>query len=184
MRKWHVRRADRDRVGGIDGLHSLKREVFGPVLHVVHWHRDELPALIDAINATGYALTHGIHTRIDETVESILAGIRAGNVYVNRNIIGAVVGVQPFGGHRLSGTGPKAGGPLYLRRLVRGTTLSRAVQPGRCTLDQPAHRTARTDRRIEHARISSPRRGCLYRRSGGRAGRPGAPPHWRRATRC
>jgi RHH-type proline utilization regulon transcriptional repressor/proline dehydrogenase/delta 1-pyrroline-5-carboxylate dehydrogenase len=110
-------------LGGIDGFHSLKREVFGPVLHVVHWHRDELPALIDAINATGYALTHGIHTRIDETVDSILARIRAGNVYVNRNIIGAVVGVQPFGGHRLSGTGPKAGGPLYLRRLVRGATL-------------------------------------------------------------
>jgi RHH-type transcriptional regulator, proline utilization regulon repressor / proline dehydrogenase / delta 1-pyrroline-5-carboxylate dehydrogenase len=97
----------------------LTREVFGPVLHVVRWHRDELPALIDAINATGYGLTHGIHTRIDETVEAILGRIRAGNVYVNRNIIGAVVGVQPFGGHGLSGTGPKAGGPLYLYRLLR-----------------------------------------------------------------
>jgi RHH-type proline utilization regulon transcriptional repressor/proline dehydrogenase/delta 1-pyrroline-5-carboxylate dehydrogenase len=89
------------------------------VLHVVRWKRGELPALVDAINATGYGLTHGIHTRIDETVAAILARVEAGNVYVNRNIVGAVVGVQPFGGHRLSGTGPKAGGPLYLRRLAR-----------------------------------------------------------------
>ncbi|MEO8306249.1 MAG: bifunctional proline dehydrogenase/L-glutamate gamma-semialdehyde dehydrogenase PutA [Betaproteobacteria bacterium] len=107
-------------LGGIRGLQALTREVFGPVLHVVRWKRDELPALVDAINATGYGLTHGIHTRIDETVAAILARVRAGNVYVNRNIVGAVVGVQPFGGHRLSGTGPKAGGPLYLRRLMRG----------------------------------------------------------------
>ena len=89
------------------------------MLHVLRWRRGELAALVDAINATGYGLTHGIHTRIDETVAAILARIKAGNVYVNRNIVGAVVGVQPFGGHRLSGTGPKAGGPLYLRRLVR-----------------------------------------------------------------
>jgi RHH-type proline utilization regulon transcriptional repressor/proline dehydrogenase/delta 1-pyrroline-5-carboxylate dehydrogenase len=108
-------------LGGIAGLNALKREVFGPVLHVLRWKRDELPALVDAINATGYGLTHGIHTRIDETVAAILTRVRAGNVYVNRNIVGAVVGVQPFGGHRLSGTGPKAGGPLYLRRLTRGT---------------------------------------------------------------
>jgi RHH-type proline utilization regulon transcriptional repressor/proline dehydrogenase/delta 1-pyrroline-5-carboxylate dehydrogenase len=106
-------------LGGIGGLAHLKREVFGPVLHVLRWKRGELPALIDAINATGYGLTHGIHTRIDETVAAILARVEAGNVYVNRNIVGAVVGVQPFGGHRLSGTGPKAGGPLYLRRLAR-----------------------------------------------------------------
>jgi len=89
------------------------------VLHVMRWKRGELPALVSSINATGYGLTHGIHTRIDETVAAILSRIKAGNVYVNRNIVGAVVGVQPFGGHRLSGTGPKAGGPLYLRRLVR-----------------------------------------------------------------
>ena len=109
-------------LGGIEGLAHLGREVFGPVLHVLRWKRDELPALIDAINATGYGLTHGIHTRIDETVAAILGRVRAGNVYVNRNIVGAVVGVQPFGGHGLSGTGPKAGGPLYLRRLVRGAS--------------------------------------------------------------
>jgi RHH-type proline utilization regulon transcriptional repressor/proline dehydrogenase/delta 1-pyrroline-5-carboxylate dehydrogenase len=106
-------------LGGIGGLAHLSREVFGPVLHVVRWKRGELVALVDAINATGYGLTHGIHTRIDETVAAILARVEAGNVYVNRNIVGAVVGVQPFGGHRLSGTGPKAGGPLYLRRLAR-----------------------------------------------------------------
>ena len=106
-------------LGGIDGLARLEREVFGPVLHVLRWRRGELAALVDAINATGYGLTHGIHTRIDETVAAILARIKAGNVYINRNVVGAVVGVQPFGGHRLSGTGPKAGGPLYLRRLVR-----------------------------------------------------------------
>src|SRR4030095_1680140 len=98
----------------IAALAELTREVFGPVLHVVRWHGDELPALVDAINATGYGLTHGIHTRIDETAAAILGRVHAGNVYINRNIVGAVVGVQPFGGHGLSGTGPKAGGPLYL----------------------------------------------------------------------
>jgi len=103
----------------LEALAALRREVFGPVLHVVRWPRDGLGALVDAINATGYGLTHGIHTRIDETAAAILERVRAGNVYVNRNIVGAVVGVQPFGGHGLSGTGPKAGGPLYLRRLVR-----------------------------------------------------------------
>jgi RHH-type proline utilization regulon transcriptional repressor/proline dehydrogenase/delta 1-pyrroline-5-carboxylate dehydrogenase len=105
----------------LDRAEALKEEVFGPVLHVVRWHRDQLSALIDAINASGYGLTHGIQTRIDETAAAILARVRAGNVYVNRNIVGAVVGVQPFGGHGLSGTGPKAGGPLYVRRLARGS---------------------------------------------------------------
>jgi RHH-type proline utilization regulon transcriptional repressor/proline dehydrogenase/delta 1-pyrroline-5-carboxylate dehydrogenase len=103
----------------IDDPRTLKREVFGPVLHVVRYREGGLAALVDAINATGYGLTHGIHSRIDETIEFIASRIRAGNVYVNRNIIGAVVGVQPFGGEGLSGTGPKAGGPNYLWRLVR-----------------------------------------------------------------
>ena len=106
-------------LGGLSGLVHLKQEVFGPVLHVLRWKRGELPALVSSINATGYGLTHGVHTRIDETVAAIVSRVKAGNVYINRNIVGAVVGVQPFGGHRLSGTGPKAGGPLYLRRLVR-----------------------------------------------------------------
>ncbi|QFR32576.1 trifunctional transcriptional regulator/proline dehydrogenase/L-glutamate gamma-semialdehyde dehydrogenase [Ancylobacter sp. TS-1] len=102
----------------IDDIAELKREVFGPVLHVVRYRRDDLDALIAAINATGYGLTFGLHTRIDETIARVGERIEAGNVYINRNVIGAVVGVQPFGGHGLSGTGPKAGGPLYLGRLL------------------------------------------------------------------
>ncbi|WP_051679089.1 trifunctional transcriptional regulator/proline dehydrogenase/L-glutamate gamma-semialdehyde dehydrogenase [Xanthobacter sp. 91] len=100
-------------------LSDLTREVFGPVLHVIRYRRDELDRLIDDINASGYGLTFGLHTRLDETIEHVTSRIRAGNLYINRNIIGAVVGVQPFGGRGLSGTGPKAGGPLYLGRLVR-----------------------------------------------------------------
>ncbi|HZI82479.1 MAG TPA: bifunctional proline dehydrogenase/L-glutamate gamma-semialdehyde dehydrogenase PutA, partial [Casimicrobiaceae bacterium] len=102
----------------IAGIDDLTREVFGPILHVLRFREGDLPALIADINATGYGLTHGIETRIDETVEAVCARIRAGNIYVNRNMIGAVVGVQPFGGEGLSGTGPKAGGPHYLSRLV------------------------------------------------------------------
>ena len=103
----------------LNDLSELKREVFGPVLHVVRYAADQLDEVIDQINSKGYALTHGIHSRIDGTVAHICARIEAGNVYVNRNIVGAVVGVQPFGGHALSGTGPKAGGPFYLQRLVK-----------------------------------------------------------------
>ena len=99
-------------------LSDLKAEVFGPVLHVVRYRRQELDSLIDAINESGYGLTFGLHSRIDETIAHVVQRIEAGNLYVNRNVIGAVVGVQPFGGHGLSGTGPKAGGPLYLRRLL------------------------------------------------------------------
>jgi len=96
----------------------LEREVFGPVVHVVRFRRDTLDAMIDRVNTLGYGLTFGIHSRIDETIAQVTSRIRAGNIYVNRNMIGAVVGVQPFGGHGLSGTGPKAGGPLYLRRML------------------------------------------------------------------
>ncbi len=102
----------------IDDLATLTREVFGPVLHVLRFRRDGLDALIDAINAMGYGLTFGLHTRIDETIARVLPRIQVGNVYVNRNVVGAVVGVQPFGGEGLSGTGQKAGGPLYLHRLL------------------------------------------------------------------
>ncbi len=102
----------------ISDVAALKKEVFGPVLHIVRYARDDLDSLIDQINATGYGLTFGVHTRIDETIARVSRRIRAGNVYVNRNIVGAVVGVQPFGGECLSGTGPKAGGPLYLSRLL------------------------------------------------------------------
>lgn len=102
----------------INKVSELKREVFGPVLHVMRYKRHELNALIDAVNATGYGLTFGVHTRLDEVVQQVTQRVHAGNIYVNRNIVGAVVGVQPFGGEGLSGTGPKAGGPLYLRRLL------------------------------------------------------------------
>ncbi|AYD03559.1 trifunctional transcriptional regulator/proline dehydrogenase/L-glutamate gamma-semialdehyde dehydrogenase [Neorhizobium sp. NCHU2750] len=102
----------------IASLKDLKREVFGPVLHVLRYKRDDMERVIDEINGSGYGLTFGLHTRLDETIAQVTGLIRVGNIYVNRNVIGAVVGVQPFGGRGLSGTGPKAGGPLYLGRLV------------------------------------------------------------------
>jgi len=103
----------------IDSIAQLEREVFGPVLHVLRYRRDDLPQLVDTINASGYGLTLGVHSRIDETIEFVTQRAHVGNIYVNRNIVGAVVGVQPFGGEGKSGTGPKAGGPLYLKRLQR-----------------------------------------------------------------
>jgi RHH-type proline utilization regulon transcriptional repressor/proline dehydrogenase/delta 1-pyrroline-5-carboxylate dehydrogenase len=111
-------------------LDELTHEVFGPVLHVVRFARENLDRLVDAINALGYGLTFGLHTRLDETMERVTARIHVGNIYVNRNIIGAVVGVQPFGGHGLSGTGPKAGGPLYMRRLLRTRPLAALARDG------------------------------------------------------
>jgi RHH-type proline utilization regulon transcriptional repressor/proline dehydrogenase/delta 1-pyrroline-5-carboxylate dehydrogenase len=101
----------------LDGIEQLKEEIFGPVLHVARFAATEIDAVVDTINAQGYGLTFGIHTRVDSRVEQVVRRIRAGNVYVNRNQIGAVVGTQPFGGEGLSGTGPKAGGPWYLRRF-------------------------------------------------------------------
>lgn len=103
----------------LDHVSQLTREVFGPVLHVIRYRREDLGKLIAAINATGYGLTFGLHTRLDSMIEEVTSAVHAGNIYVNRNMVGAVVGVQPFGGHGLSGTGPKAGGPLYLQRLIR-----------------------------------------------------------------
>ena len=108
----------------IDRAGRLEREVFGPILHVVRWRADRLDAVCDEIAATGYALTLGIHSRIDETVRHVLSRLGVGNSYVNRTMIGAVVGVQPFGGERLSGTGPKAGGPRYLHRFAVERTVS------------------------------------------------------------
>jgi RHH-type proline utilization regulon transcriptional repressor/proline dehydrogenase/delta 1-pyrroline-5-carboxylate dehydrogenase len=108
----------------IDGLSRLQREVFGPVLHVIHYAADKLDDVLQSINATGYGLTLGIHSRIDGKVKYIAERLRVGNTYVNRNMIGAVVGVQPFGGEGLSGTGPKAGGPHYLHRFATERTLT------------------------------------------------------------
>jgi RHH-type proline utilization regulon transcriptional repressor/proline dehydrogenase/delta 1-pyrroline-5-carboxylate dehydrogenase len=103
---------------------DLAEEVFGPVLHVVRYKAGKLDEVIDAIEDTGYGLTLGVHSRIDATVHRVADALSVGNVYVNRNMIGAVVGVQPFGGHGLSGTGPKAGGPHYLLRFATEQTVT------------------------------------------------------------
>ncbi|MBO1113072.1 trifunctional transcriptional regulator/proline dehydrogenase/L-glutamate gamma-semialdehyde dehydrogenase [Bordetella petrii] len=112
-------------IGSVD---ELTREVFGPVLHVLRYPREALDQVLDQINGTGYGLTFGVHSRIDETIGRVTQRVHAGNMYVNRNIVGAVVGVQPFGGECLSGTGPKAGGPLYLYRLL--ATRPAGLPPG------------------------------------------------------
>ena len=103
----------------VPGIAAMPREIFGPVLHVATFRAADLTAVIAAVNATGYGLTFGLHTRIDDRVQQVVAAARVGNIYVNRNQIGAVVGSQPFGGEGLSGTGPKAGGPHYLHRFTR-----------------------------------------------------------------
>ena len=108
----------------IAGPEALTEEVFGPILHVARFHAADLDRVLDAIEASGYGLTLGVHSRIDATVERVVSRLSTGNVYVNRNMIGAVVGVQPFGGHGLSGTGPKAGGPHYLTRFATEQTVT------------------------------------------------------------
>jgi RHH-type proline utilization regulon transcriptional repressor/proline dehydrogenase/delta 1-pyrroline-5-carboxylate dehydrogenase len=120
----------------LDRARDLQEEVFGPVLHVVRWRARELDALLDEIAGNGTGLTLGIHTRIDSTAEKIAARLLNGNVYVNRSMIGAVVGTQPFGGSGLSGTGPKAGGPNYLKRFVteQTVTINTAAAGGNATL--------------------------------------------------
>jgi RHH-type proline utilization regulon transcriptional repressor/proline dehydrogenase/delta 1-pyrroline-5-carboxylate dehydrogenase len=113
-----------------------RQEVFGPVLHVVRWRADQLERVLDAVASTGYGLTLGIHSRIERFIERVRARVRVGNTYVNRNMIGAVVGVQPFGGEGLSGTGPKAGGPNYLPRFAveRTVTVNTAAAGGNAAL--------------------------------------------------
>lgn len=120
----------------LDRARELKDEVFGPVLHVVRWRADDLDQLLDDIAGNGTALTLGIHSRIDARVAHIVARLPHGNVYVNRNMIGAVVGSQPFGGSGLSGTGPKAGGPNYLHRfaLEQVVTVNTAASGGNAAL--------------------------------------------------
>jgi RHH-type proline utilization regulon transcriptional repressor/proline dehydrogenase/delta 1-pyrroline-5-carboxylate dehydrogenase len=108
----------------IDQLSLLDGEVFGPILHVIRYGRNRLATVLEAINATGYGLTLGLHTRLDSTVQTVERLARVGNLYVNRNQIGAVIGMQPFGGEGLSGTGPKAGGPHYLQRFAVERTLT------------------------------------------------------------
>ncbi|HSX19751.1 MAG TPA: bifunctional proline dehydrogenase/L-glutamate gamma-semialdehyde dehydrogenase PutA, partial [Gammaproteobacteria bacterium] len=120
----------------IQSITQLEGEVFGPILHVIRYPATQLGHILNEINATGYGLTLGIHSRIDDTVEFIVNHVKVGNVYVNRNMIGAVVGVQPFGGEGLSGTGPKAGGPYYLPRLTveRTMCINTAAIGGNATL--------------------------------------------------
>lgn len=124
------------RVYEINKLEQLQHEVFGPILHVIRYHADQLSEVLDSINNSGYGLTLGIHSRITTTVDFITRHTRCGNTYVNRNLIGAVVGSQPFGGEGLSGTGPKAGGPHYLQRFAseRVITVNTAAVGGNAGL--------------------------------------------------
>jgi RHH-type proline utilization regulon transcriptional repressor/proline dehydrogenase/delta 1-pyrroline-5-carboxylate dehydrogenase len=108
----------------IESLQRLQREVFGPVVHVLPYRARDLDSVVAAVNRLGFGLTLGIHTRIDGLAQRVARQLRVGNVYINRNMIGAVVGVQPFGGMGLSGTGPKAGGPHYLHRMATEQTIT------------------------------------------------------------
>lgn len=116
--------AVRERRVGTGGIDALRGEVFGSILHVVRYRSDRFDAVIDSINATGFGLTLGIHSRIDETIQYNCPRANVGSMFVNRDQIGAVFGVQPFGGEGLSGTGPKAGGPHYMHRFATECTLS------------------------------------------------------------
>ena len=145
----------------VEGIEALAEEVFGPVLHVATYDAGAIDAVVDAVNAAGYGLTFGLHTRIDDRVQHIVDRVRAGNIYVNRNQIGAVVGSQPFGGEAASGTGPKAGGPHYLSRLMSGAAAAGGTPAGevvdeaglvvaiartaRCLMSRP-HRHGETER--------------------------------------
>src|SRR5690606_29274490 len=117
-------------------VRAVQKEVFGPIVHIARFRARDLDQVVDRINALGYGLTLGVHTRIDTVAERIAARARVGNVYVNRNMIGAVVGVQPFGGMGLSGTGPKAGGPHYLPRFgtEQTVTINTAAVGGNASL--------------------------------------------------
>ncbi len=115
----------------VSGIGDMKQEIFGPVLHVASFAAEDIDKVIRAINRKGYGLTFGLHTRIEARVQTIVDGVHAGNIYVNRNQIGAVVGSQPFGGEGLSGTGPKAGGPHYLRRFRKSPQAGGELAEGR-----------------------------------------------------
>jgi len=159
----------------LENLSDLTQEVFGPVLHVLRYSAQALDGVIAEINHCGYGLTHGVHSRINETIEQVVSSIKAGNIYINRNIVGAVVGVQPFGGEGKSGTGPKAGGPFYLYRLTqapwRPTLAYETLEPelpGLKALTQAlsplglsAEQSSRVQEAITCARLASPLHGCV-----------------------
>ncbi len=151
----------------VDGIEALGEEIFGPVLHVATFDADRIDAVVDAVNAAGYGLTFGLHTRIDDRVQHVVDRVRAGNIYVNRNQIGAVVGSQPFGGEGLSGTGPKAGGPHYVRRLTAGAAVAGGV-PGGEVVDVSRLAAAVTEAARGLAAWS--RRGWRLRPPGGHTG--------------
>ncbi len=161
----------------VSGIEEMEREIFGPVLHVATFGADDIDRVISAINRKGYGLTFGLHTRIEARVQHIVDGVHAGNIYVNRNQIGAIVGSQPFGGEGLSGTGPKAGGPHYLRRFRKsahaGTQYARrSTRIGERTDRQPARpdsgRLVNTRRPDRGAEETSARQGGRRNRRGGR----------------
>ncbi len=138
----------------VSGIAELEREVFGPILHVATFRAEQIDAVVDAVNASGFGLTFGMHTRIDGRVEQVTSRLKVGNAYVNRNQIGAIVGSQPFGGEGLSGTGPKAGGPSYVPRFLKAAPMDHAGQAGK-PVDVAAVQ-ARLDRLagLETARLS------------------------------
>jgi len=129
----------------VSGIEDMEEEIFGPVLHVATFKSDEIDDVINAINASGYGLTFGLHTRIDDRVQHIVNRIHAGNIYVNRNQIGAIVESQPFGGEGLSGTGPKAGGPHYVPRFYKPANSCLSTQPNADTESQSTLKKATLD---------------------------------------
>ena len=133
----------------VQGIQDMPREIFGPVLHVATFKASQIDAVVKAVNATGYGLTFGLHTRIDDRVQAVVDALAVGNTYVNRNQIGAVVGSQPFGGEGLSGTGPKAGGPEYLARFTRAATPN-AAPDDRATPEAEVAAALRLDRVTAH----------------------------------
>ena len=162
-------------VVAVDGIGAVEREVFGPVLHVAGFRAAELDRVVDAINARGFGLTFGLHSRIDDRVERVTARLHVGNAYVNRNQIGAIVGSQPFGGEGLSGTGPKAGGPFYLPRLQRGPAEPAPAAPeGPEIAPRGAGRGLRGARRRRLGGAGGPGGGAAARRSGPAGGLVGA----------
>ena len=148
----------------ISDLSLLKREVFGPCVHIIRYKASELDQVIDQINATGYGLTMGIHSRIEDRCNYLAKMSRAGNVYINRNMIGAIVGVQPFGGRGLSGTGPKAGGPNYLLRLVKEKASPDNVQMTNLSPDQLSlHHNPDADAQVQQLMANSLRDEKIWR---------------------